>query len=291
MVVATYENGLSYTVQEDIDAGGFVAPSKNAERDAREARDRLRRYNARQEVHSVQVKRRRRDNVLAVVGVVIVATLATLTQVFYFTAGPGHHVSASASASPSPSPSASVAAGGKNVGTVPSKTIAEGRTWTGTLDLNSVTLGISLDGKAAPQAASVFISLAKKNFYTTTGKTCHRLGTGSLSIIQCGSVNGDGTGDPGFTFGPIENAPSDGVYPAGTIAMARSSSAYSASSQFFITYASTTLDTSSGGYAIFGHVTSGLPEFIAKIASAGTADGSTDGKPKVATTITKLTVK
>ena len=274
-------------MQEDIDAGGFVAPSKNAERDAREARDRLRRYNARQQVHAVQVSRRRRDNILAVVGIVVVATLATLTQVFYFTAGPGHHASASAS----PSPSASAAAGSQNVGNVPSKTIAAGRTWNGTLELNSVKLGISLDGKAAPQATSVFISLARKNFYTTTGKTCHRLGTGGLSVIQCGSVNGDGTGDPGFSFGPIENAPADGVYPAGTIAMARSSGAYSASSQFFITYADSKLDTSSGGYSIFGHVTSGLPEFIAKIASAGTADGSTDGAPKIATTITKLTVK
>lgn len=264
-----------------------MAPSKNAERDARESRDRLRRYNARQAVHSHQIKRRLRDNIVAVVGIVIVASLATLTQVFYFTAGPGHPVSASAS----PSQSATPAASGQNVGNVPSKSIAGNRTWTGTMSLNAVTLDFTLDGKAAPQSTSVFVSLAKKNFYTTTGKTCHRLGTGGLSIIQCGSVNGDGTGDPGFTFGPIENAPSDGVYPAGTIAMARSSSAYSASSQFFITYKSTKLDTSSGGYAIFGHVTSGLPEFISAIADAGTKDGSTDGAPKIATIITKLTVK
>jgi peptidyl-prolyl cis-trans isomerase B (cyclophilin B) len=267
--------------------GGNVAPSKNAEREAREARERLRRFNARQAVHGHQVSRRRRDNILAVVGVVVVAALATLTQVFYFTAGPGH----TSTASPSASPSASSAASGSNVGDVPSKSIAEGRTWTGTLDLNDVALGISLNGKAAPQATSVFISLAKKDFYTTTGKTCHRLTTGSASLIQCGSVNGDGTGDPGFTFGPLENVPSDGIYPAGTIAMARSQTAYSNGSQFFITYKDTPLDTSTGGYAVFGTVTSGLPEFISEIADAGTADGSADGAPKVATTITKVTVK
>jgi peptidyl-prolyl cis-trans isomerase B (cyclophilin B) len=269
-----------------------VAPSKNAERDAREARDRLRRYNARQAVHGRQVKRRRRDNILAIVGVVVVATLATLTQVFYFSAGPGHKVSASASPSPSASPSASsTAAADKNVGDVPSKTIAKNRTWTGTLELNKVKLGISLDGKDAPQAASVFISLAQKGFYTTTGKICHRLTTGSASLIQCGSVNGDGTGDPGFSFGPLENVPADGVYPAGTIAMARSDSPYSNGSQFFITYKDTPLDTSTGGYTVFGKVTSGLSTFVKDIADAGTADGSSDGAPKIPTTITKVTVK
>lgn len=272
-----------------------MAPSKNAERDAREARDRLRRYTARQAVHSLQVKRRRRDNIIAVVGVVVVATLATLTQVFYFTAGPGYTASPSPSASPSDSPSpsssASAAPGTADVGAVPSKTIADGRTWTGELDLNNIPLGISLDGKAAPQATSVFISLARDGFYTKTGNTCHRLTTGGASLIQCGSANGDGTGNPGFSFGPLENVPADGIYPAGTIAMARGSGAYSNGSQFFITYKNTPLDGSTGGYTVFGKVTSGLGQFITKIADAGTVNKSSDGKPEVPTTITKVTVK
>ena len=264
-----------------------MAPSKNAERDAREARDRLRRYNARQTVHSTQIKRRRRDNILAIVGVVVVAALATFTQVFYFTAGPGHKVTASKSASPSPSGSA---AAGQNIGDVPASTIAEGRTWTGTLELNSVKLDISIDGAAAPQAASVFISLVQSGYYTTTGPACNRLTTTSAFLIQCGT-SADGTANPGFTFGPLENVPSDGVYPAGTIAMARSSSPYSNAAQFFITYKDTPLDTSTGGYTVFGHVTGGLDTFISKIADAGTADGSTDGQPKVTTSITAVTVK
>ncbi|CAN5479841.1 hypothetical protein BH10ACT4_BH10ACT4_11120 [soil metagenome] len=266
-----------------------MAASKNAERDAREARDRLRRYNARQSVHGLQVARRRRDNIIAIVGVVVIAAFATLTQVFYFTAGPGMPTP---SASPSPTSSA---AADTNVGYVPAKTIADGRTWTGDLTLNSVKLGISLDGAKAPQATSVFIDLAKKNFYTTTGATCHRLtNSASAKLIQCGSVDGKGAGDVGFSFGPLENVPADGVYPAGTIAMARGTGAYTQSSQFFITYAATTLDSSTGGYTVFGTVTSGLPGFVSQIADAGvTPSGSntTDGAPVVPTKITQLTVQ
>lgn len=276
-----------------------MAASKNAERDAREARNRLRRYNARQSVHTAQVSRRRRDNVIAVVSVVVVVALATVTQVFYFTAGPGRptpSASASASASPAPSPSpSSSAAAGKNVGDVPAQTIAEGRTWTGELSLNKVKLGISLDGVLAPQATSVFIDLARKNFYTTTGSICHRLtNSPTAKLIQCGSVDGKGSGDVGFSFGPLENVPANGVYPAGTIAMARGADPYSQSSQFFITYADTTLDSSTGGYTVFGKVTSGLPDFVSTIADAGVSpSGSSpsDGAPAVPTKITQLTVQ
>lgn len=299
VVSAADRDRPSDTVQEDIPCrhcgadpeGSAVATSKNAERDAREARDRLRRYNARQSVHSLQVTRRRRDNVIAILGVVVIAALATFTQVFYFTAGPGKPA---ATASPTPSPSSSVSAG-KNLGDVPAKTIAEGRTWTGDLTLNAVKLGILLDGAKAPQAASVFINLAKKSFYTTTGATCHRLTNGdSFKLLQCGSVDGKGAGDVGFSFGPLENVPTDGVYPAGTIAMARGDSAYSQSSQFFITYADTKLPSTTGGYTIFGSVTSGLPDFVNRIADAGvtpSASGATDGAPVIPTKITQLTVQ
>ena len=264
-----------------------MAPSKNTEREAREARDRLRRYNARQRVHAHQITRRRRDNIFAIVGVVAVVALATLTQVFFFTAGPGM---------PTPTASASSSAvGGRNVGNVPPLTIAAGRTWTGELDLNAVKLAIRLDGAKAPQAVSAIISLARKNFYTTTGSTCHRLTTGATAkLIQCGSVNHDGTGDVGFSFGPLENVPASGVYPAGTIAMARSASAYSQGSQFFITYGDTTLDGSTGGYTVVGTVTSGLDRFTSMIASAGvavTAPNGSDGTPAVVTKITRLTVQ
>ena len=265
-----------------------MAPSRNADREAREARERLRRYRARQGVYTHQGKRRRRDNILAIAGIVVVAALATLTQVAYFTAGPGMP-EPQASASPSPSAGAE-----QNTGDVPSPDIAEGRTWTGELDLNDIPLGIEIDGAAAPQAASVFISLTQDGYYQNNA--CHRLTTtDGLKVVQCGQPGGESV-DPGFQFGPIENAPADGVYPAGTIAMARAESTYSNSTQFFITYGDSTLPTDGGGYTVFGRVTSGLDQFVAQIASAGVAPGtdgapSQDGAPAVPTTITSLTLQ
>ena len=100
-----------------------MAPSKNTDREAREARDRLRRYNARQAVHTHQSRRRTRDNVLALVGLVVVATLATFTQIYYFSAGPGKPA-AKSSATPTPT---ATAAAGANVGAVPPTSVAAGK--------------------------------------------------------------------------------------------------------------------------------------------------------------------
>lgn len=260
-----------------------MARSKNAEREAREARERLRRYTARQSVHDAQVSRRRRDNVFAIIAAVVIASVAAVTQVVYFSTGPGAPVPVpSASASPSPEEA--------NVGDIPDPSLAEGRTWTGTLTLNDVPLQISLDGAAAPQAVSVFIQEVQDDYFP--GKTCHRLTAEPTGLIQCGSLDGTGAPDPEFQFGPIENAPADGSYPAGTIAMARSSSAFSQGHQFFIMYSDGTLpgDTA-GGYTVIGTVTDGLDAFIAEIASKGIADGLSDGAPVVPTTITNVTIQ
>jgi peptidyl-prolyl cis-trans isomerase B (cyclophilin B) len=159
------------------------------------------------------------------------------------------------------------------------------------MTLNSTRLDITLDGKQAPQAVANFVSLAQKGFYT--GVSCHRLTTKLLYVLQCGDPKGDGTGGPGYSFGPIENAPKDGVFPAGTIAMANSGTADSQGSQFFIVYRTTTLPTTPG-YTVFGHVTSGLPALESAITSKGVAAASanpTDGPPKVATRITAVTVR
>ena len=265
-----------------------MAPSRNSDRQARESRERLRRYRARQAVYTQQGRRRRRDNIVGIAGILVVATLATLTQVAYFTAGPGMPAP-SASASPSPD------ADGQNTGDVPSADIAESRTWTGVLELNDVPLGIEIDGAAAPQAASVFISLQQSGYYTNN--VCHRLTTSeTLRVIQCGQPDGVNSVDPGFQFGPVENAPADGIYPAGTIAMARADTQYTNSTQFFVVYADTTLPTDGGGYTVFGRVTSGLDRFVSEIASAGVApadDGtvSTDGTPAIPVSITSLTLE
>lgn len=267
-----------------------VAP-KNQARDTREARERLRLYKARQGLHDRQRRRRLRDNLVGAGVLVLVAALATGSQLaFAGSHGSDEKASASASATATPTPSASATAA--NTGDVPSKSIAKGATWTGSLTLNKdVKLGIELDGKKAPQAASVEIKLIQEQFYN--GTTCHRLAdSDGFKFLQCGSANGDGTGDAGFEYGPLENVPSDGEYEKGTIAIARSSTAYSQSTQFFIVYGDTTLDGSTGGYTVVGKVTSGLDELESKITSKGIASAGSDGtgEPKVSTKITGATI-
>lgn len=192
---------------------------------------------------------------------------------------------ATAAASPTAT-STAAAIGGEartgNDGKVPAKSLAEDREWTGTLSLNVGEVGIELDGKAAPQAVANFVTLAQEGYFD--GTDCHRLTTSGLYVLQCGDPTATGTGGPGYTFGPVENAPEDGIYPAGTIAMARSSAEDSQGSQFFIVYEDTELPTDGGGYTVFGQVTSGL-DVIQAIADAGVVDGATDGQPATRVTI------
>lgn len=269
-----------------------MTPSKNQDR---EARERLRRYTARQKVHTRQVKRRFRDNVAAIVAVVIIGALGTGAQIVYANGGfnpkkPSASASASASATSTPT---STAAAGSNTGDVPAKSVAENRTWTGTLDLNkNVSLGIQLDGTKAPQATAALVTLIKKNFYE--GTHCWRMSNGTdAKFLQCGATKSDGTGDDGFQFGPLENVPTNNDYTTGVIAMARATSAYSQATQFFIVYGNTLLDGSTGGYTVVGKVTSGLASMEKNITDKGltAVSSSTDGSPKVATTITGATIK
>ncbi len=261
-------------------------------REQRAARQRLLSYQARRTVHDRQSGRRRRDNVLAASAIVVIATVATVAQVLFFTVGPGLDDAAPASESTPETPTAETPdATEQNVGDVPPPTLAEGRAWTGELSLNNTPLAIRIDGDLAPQAASVFISLAQSGYYIDN--QCHRLTTApTAKVIQCGAPDGVTTIDPGFSFGPIENAPADGTYPAGTIAIARADSTYSQSTQFFIAYGDSTFP-SADGYSVIGRVTGGLDSFVSEIASAGVAQDATDatdGAPAVPTSITGLTL-
>ncbi|MCD2442314.1 peptidylprolyl isomerase [Agromyces sp. SYSU K20354] len=251
------------------------------DRQAREERARLRTYQARQQVHAGKKRRRARDNAIASIALVIVLALAVGAQLFFFNGGPGSPEPVP-SATPTPTPDAAE---------VPSPDLAGGRTWSGALTINDIPLGVELDGAAAPQAVSSTIDLVQAGFYD--GLSCHRLTKDSIWVLQCGDPNGDGSGGPGYSYGPIENAPADGVYPAGTIAMARQpQNADSQGSQFFIVYADTTLPAdSAGGYTVIGRVTSGLDELQAGVTDAGPADGAPDGAPSVPATITSFTVE
>jgi peptidyl-prolyl cis-trans isomerase B (cyclophilin B) len=262
-----------------------VASSRNVGNETRAARERLRLYNARQAVHTRKVSRRKRDNAVSIAAGILVVALATVAQLAYFTAGPGVPAAA-------PSASSEPDASETNIGDIPSPDLAEGRLWTGELVLNQVALGIELDGAAAPQAVASFVQSVSQEYYV--GKSCHRLTNGGFFVLQCGSLDGSGNADPTFTFGPIENAPADDVYPAGTIAMARGGdNAYSNGRQFFVVYEDTVIASdAAGGYTVMGRVTSGLDELRASITDAGlTPEASeNDGSPVVPTTITRVTV-
>jgi peptidyl-prolyl cis-trans isomerase B (cyclophilin B) len=272
-----------------------VVPSTKQEREAREARGRVRAYQARKAVNEHQQKRRVRDNILA--GGILVLVLVVLigAQLFYFGGGPGTP-EPSASGTPTAEPSAEPTEGvvtptpGANAGDVPSSDLAEGRTWTGTLTLNDIPLGIELDGALAPQAVSSTIALAQSGFYDDV--SCHRLTNGGFSVLQCGDPDGNGTGGPNYYYGPVENAPADDVYPAGTLAMARAADGYSQGSQFFVVYDDTTIPAGeAGGYTVIGKVTSGLDELKSGIVDGGIVGDASDGAPKIATTITGFTLQ
>ncbi|MGN8245495.1 peptidylprolyl isomerase [Cellulomonas soli] len=206
--------------------------------------------------------RRRRQRVIA--GSVV----AALVLVIGVVAAVALTDQSDASAAPSPSTTSSTAPS-----LVPDASLAEGRTWTGTIHLAQGDIGIELDGAAAPQAVANFVTLAGQGFFDSTA--CHRLTTSGISVLQCGDPEGTGQGGPGYSWGPIENAPTDDVYKAGTIAMARvGNDGSSMGSQFFLVYEDSQIPSdSAGGYTVFGRITSGL-DVLTAIADAGTIEGT-----------------
>lgn len=268
-----------------------MATSKGPDKEARAARARLRGYNARQTVHEHRVKRRVRDNVIAAAALVIVLAGATAAQIFFFAGGPGTPVATPTASAEAGACGVTGATDGANTGEVPASTVAEGRDWTGEMTINDVVLNLTLDGACAPQGVSSFISLAQSGFYD--GVTCHRLTTSGIYVLQCRDPDGTGTGGPGYSYGPVENAPTDDVYPAGTIAMARQGgNGYSNGSQFFLVYQDSTIPSdAAGGYTVLGQITGGLDSLVSGVVSGGVADGSGDGTPAVPATITSVTVQ
>lgn len=175
---------------------------------------------------------------------------------------------------------------------LPAKQAAEGKTFTASIQTNCGTITASLFGDKAPQTVASFVALAK-SYYAKT--PCHRLTTSGIYVLQCGDPTGSGSGGPGYTFG-IENPPADGAYPAGTLAMARQDAPDTNGSQFFMVYRDSMIDPSTGGYSIFGRITSGLP-ILQALANKGTdnaygvVSGSTgDGHPTQPIGILKITV-
>lgn len=236
------------------------------------AQARINGYEAKASASDGRKALRKKDNFRALLISLVAVAVAVSAQLVYFNLGPGI---------PKPDPEAP---------TAPAASVAENREWTGAIDVGANTLEFKLFGDKAPQAVANFVTLANKGFYS--GVTCHRLTTAGIFVLQCGDPNGDGTGGPGYSFGPVENAPAGDLYKTGYLAMARTSGdASSMGSQFFIVYADSSIPSdAAGGYTVFGEITKNI-EAVKEIAAAGTEDGSGDGKPKNQISLGNLSVK
>lgn len=160
-------------------------------------------------------------------------------------------------------------------------------TATMTTDVGRIT--ISLDARTSPTATNDFVVLARYHFYD--GLPFHRVIPGF--VVQGGdpnpptaaNPNPTGPQDPGYTL-PGE-APKAGSYRAGSVAMAKTSSAKAgtAGSQFFILTSQHAAQQLPPDYALIGQVTSGM-SVVSKIEAGGTQAGT----PKVVHKIVSVTI-
>lgn len=269
LMLQGYKNPIKYFVNSprNLKPEGSTQLSKQKNNSAQ---NRLESFQAKQQLQESKASRRKADNRLAVLFSVGAVALALVGQFLYFSFGPGALNNAEEPGQV------------ENSEAVPSPEIAESRLWSGTMQVGGATLELELDGIQAPQAVANFISLSKAGFYD--GVSCHRLVTSGIFVLQCGDPDGTGAGGPGYTFGPIENAPADDLYATGSLAMARvGGDGNSMGSQFFIVYEDSSIPSdSAGGYTIFGKIISGLDQ-LKPVIDAGVEGGATDGRPTMET--------
>ncbi|KAF9945730.1 hypothetical protein BGZ70_003645 [Mortierella alpina] len=128
-------------------------------------------------------------------------------------------------------------------------------------------------------------ALCKRGDYDNTH--FFRITTEGVFIIQGGDPTNTGEGGKSFDGDVFEDENLAGSqYSSGTVAMANSGKDTNGS-QFFIVYKDSQLPPA---YTVFGHVASGLG-IIQQVSSAGTADGSSDGKPRDQFIINKCIAK
>ena len=102
-----------------------------------------------------------------------------------------------------------------------SKAASYRKPFTATVKTDQGDIVIEMAAAKAPCTTNSFRHLATSEYYDDT--SCHRLTTDNIFVLQCGDPTGSGSGGPGYQFG-VENAPADGKYPAGTVAMANAGS-------------------------------------------------------------------
>ena len=133
---------------------------------------------------------------------------------------------------------------------------------------------IELDGEKAPISTKNFLKYADEGFYA--GTIFHRVIKDFM--IQGGGFTKDMNQKP--VHEPIKNEAANGLKNMrGTLAMARTSVVDSATAQFFINTVDNTFlnytspDPRGYGYAVFGHVISGM-DVVDKIRAASTTTKS-----------------
>ncbi|MBO0610578.1 peptidylprolyl isomerase [Myceligenerans salitolerans] len=243
----------------------------------RQRAQQARKQQARQQERQAARRARRRRLTALVAGVAALALVATFVVAALVNTGPAEAGQCE--------PGTTDAREGHEL---PGPEVAEGRTWTVTLHAcaggTDQDITLELDGEAAPQAVASFVTLAQAGYFDGTG--CHRLTTAGIYVLQCGDPTFTGAGGPGYEFGPVENAPEDDVYPAGTVAMARQGgNGESMGSQFFLVYEDSQIPSDeAGGYTVFGEITSGL-DVVRAVADEGVVNSATDGEPAGPVTI------
>lgn len=129
-----------------------------------------------------------------------------------------------------------------------------------TLHTNHGDIRLELYPEAAPKTVENFLQYANEGFYE--GTIFHRVI--SHFMIQGGGMTADLSKKP--TRDPVVNEADNGIKNArGTVAMARTNDANSATSQFFINVEvngsldhTGTEDSRSWGYCVFGRVVDGM---------------------------------
>ena len=276
------------------------------ERERRRARERY------EQQRTARVERQRRNRKRAGIGLAVICVLGLIAGVsLALVAGGGKtvaaakpkaKVTASATASPTTSASAaavtepaqhcsySPAAAGSTVvkASLPTASPDYKAAYTASINTNLGAIKIDLANSKATCTVNSFVHLASVNFWNNT--QCHRVSdSNGLYMLQCGdptakasqklscSSTAVGTGSPGYEFAS-ENL-TGATYPAGTVAMANSSTPDSNGSQFFLVFKDTTLGPD---YTPFGTITSGL-DILQNVAKAGTSctfAGAGGGVPK-----------
>ena len=151
-------------------------------------------------------------------------------------------------------------------------------------------IGIQLDNGKAPCTVNNFASLAQQGFFDST--TCHRLTTSpQLGVLQCGDPSGDRHRRAGLPVPqrvPHQPVPArrSRAEDAGDLSARHAGDGQlgpgTNGSQFFLVYDDSMLPPT---YTVFGTIDATGLATLDKVAAAGVAGASEDGKPRWTSTI------